>query len=192
VTHLVKFWREFLATPQSIGSVAPSSRYLAQRMVEWVDWDEARAVIECGPGTGPCTERILQRIRKDATFFAVELSPKFAAVFRERFPEAVLFEDCVRNLPDLCGQMEVEAVDCILTGLPWAAFSLPTQREFLDAMTAVLKPGGQFVTFAYLQGMVLPPGRRFRRLLSSYFSEVSCSKVVWANVPPAIVYRCRR
>jgi hypothetical protein len=55
----------------------------------------------------------------------------------------------------------------------------------------VLGKGGQFVTFAYLQGLILPAAQRFRKLLKQYFSEVSTSRTVWLNVPPAFIYRCR-
>jgi hypothetical protein len=32
----------------------------------------------------------------------------------------------------------------------------------------------------------------FRRTVRSLFSEVTISKVVWGNMPPAFVYRCVR
>jgi phospholipid N-methyltransferase len=59
-------------------------------------------------------------------------------------------------------------------------------------MMTVLRPGGQFVTFAYLHGLPLPAGRRFANRLPEYFSEISRSRTVWMNLPPALVYRCRR
>ena len=62
----------------------------------------------------------------------------------------------------------------------------------LRELRRVLKPGGQFVTFAYLQGLLLPAGRRFRAKLKRSFSDVTKSKIVWRNLPPAFVYRCRR
>ena len=48
------------------------------------------------------------------------------------------------------------------------------------------------MTFAYVHGAGLPWGRSFRRLLERSFSEVRTSPVVWRNLPPAIVYRCRK
>lgn len=86
----------------------------------------------------------------------------------------------------------MESVDCIVSGLPWAAFSASMQTKFLDETMRVLKPGGKFVTFAYVHGLWLTRGRRFAGLLPKYFSSVSNSPIVWLNVPPAFVYRCRR
>jgi phosphatidylethanolamine/phosphatidyl-N-methylethanolamine N-methyltransferase len=92
----------------------------------------------------------------------------------------------------LCDRQGIAQVDCIVSGLPWASFPDDMQTQYLDAMMTVLKPGGQFVTFAYLQGLLLPAGRRFRRKLDHYFSRVDRSRTVWLNLPPAFVYRCRR
>jgi phospholipid N-methyltransferase len=55
-----------------------------------------------------------------------------------------------------------------------------------------LGDGGYFTTFAYLQGLLLPAGQRFKKLLNKSFRQVTVSRVIWANVPPAIVYRCKK
>jgi phospholipid N-methyltransferase len=83
-------------------------------------------------------------------------------------------------------------VDCVVCGLPWAAFPESLQLELLTEMMRVLKPGGRFATFAYVHGLALPQGRRFARLLPQFFSKVTRSNVVWWNIPPAFVYRCVR
>ncbi len=56
----------------------------------------------------------------------------------------------------------------------------------------VLRPGGVFVTFAYLQGLMLPAAGMLRRRLKSEFSRVETTKIVWRNVPPAFAYVCYR
>ncbi|TDI13066.1 MAG: methyltransferase domain-containing protein [Acidobacteria bacterium] len=161
-------------------------------MVESVDWDRARAVVEAGPGTGAITGEILTRLRQGTLFFAVELHPGLGEICRRHYPQVTLVQDSIENLSRLCRQQGVEQVDCVISGLPWASFSAERQWDLLDAIVSVLPPGGQFVTFAYLQGVILPAARRFHALLKDRFSEVSRSRVTWTNVPPAFVYRCRR
>jgi phospholipid N-methyltransferase len=161
-------------------------------MVRWIDWERVNTVVEYGPGMGAFTEQILQSNLPSTKFFAVELNSRFATTLGQRFPDVTIFQDSVANIEALCRQQGVSEVDAIVCGLPWAAFSDRDQTECLDAMMRVLKPGGHFATFAYLQGMVLPAARRFRRKLLSYFGEVRVSRTVWLNVPPAFVYQCRR
>ena len=70
---------------------------------------------------------------------------------------------------------------------------LPENGKLLAVeLDELLSEGGYFATFAYLQGLMLPAGIRFRKLLNELFSEVTTSRVVWKNLPPALVYRCRK
>lgn len=186
------FWQAFVASPRSVGAVAPSSSALARLMVEGIDWSEARAVVECGPGTGAFTGHILARLRADARLIAVEIHPGFAARLEGRFPGLTVVRDSVRDLPAICAREGIGSVDAVLSSLPWASFPAPEQRASLDAIAAVLRPGGRMATFAYLTGLSLPAGRRLRRLLRDRFAEVRRSRTAWRNLPPAFVYRCRR
>jgi phospholipid N-methyltransferase len=161
-------------------------------MVEWIDWSNVRAVVEYGPGTGVFTRQILSQTRPEARVVAIELNPSFVTSLQTRYPDVRLYQDSVANVKAICRNEEIQEVDAIVSGLPWASFSDDLQLELLRATTSVLKPGGQFVTFAYLQGLLLRSGRRFRRQLRDHFSRVERSRTVWMNLPPAFVYRCRR
>ena len=187
-----RFAREFLFDPVRVGAIAPSSRGLALRMVQWIDWESVSTVVEYGPGTGAFTAQVLQRKRPGTEFFAVELNSQFAATLASRFPDVTILQDSVGNIEELCRQRGVSEVDAIVCGLPWAAFSDRVQTAYLDAMMRVLKPGGHFATFAYLSGMALPAAHRLRRKLRNLFGEVRVSPTVWSNIPPAFVYQCRR
>jgi phospholipid N-methyltransferase len=189
---VVSFLREFIANPIRTGSITASSRYLAQTIVEDLDLRAADTVLEYGPGTGVFTEFVLREMRPEAKFAAIELNPHFAEEFRLRYPDVLLFQDSVVNVEGLCKQAGVQSVDCVISGLPWATFSELLQVECLDAMMRVLKPGGRFVTFSYVHSLVLAGSRRFANRLPEYFKSVSKSPVVWLNLPPAFIYRCRR
>ena len=186
------FLRQFLSRPATTGAVVQSSRFLAQTVVENLDLHSADAVLEYGPGTGAFTGDILRELRPGAKFAAIELNPYFAEKFKARYPLVPLFQDSVTNVQAICERAGMESVDCIVSGLPWATFSETLQVECLDAMVRVLKPGGQFVTFCYVHSLAFAGAKRFARLLPDYFKSVSKSPIVWLNMPPAFVYRCRR
>ena len=185
-----RFLRHFLANPGRTGAIAPSSQGLAGRMVEWIDWDNVETVIEYGPGTGVFTEHILARMNPQSRFFGIELNPEFHASLLQRFPDVTFHLDSVENVEVLCREHGVESVDAILCGLPWASFPEELQKSCMDAMMRMLRPGGRFVTFAYLQGLALPAGQRFKNMLHARFGHVEKSPTVWMNLPPAFVYRC--
>jgi phospholipid N-methyltransferase len=77
----------------------------------------------------------------------------------------------------------------VVSGLPFASFANDLQDEVLGAVREALVPGGVFATFAYWQGLMVPQGLRFRRRLHDEFSLVTTTRTVWANMPPAFVYR---
>ena len=190
---IVKILKEFIADPEMVGAIAESSSYLGRMIVEGLDLRNAKAVLEYGPGTGALTQHILKDLNPQAKFVAIEVNSELANDFRVRHPGVELVEDSVENVRAICDRAGIEAADCIVSGLPWGGFPHAFQVKLMDKMMSVLKPGGRFVTFAYVHAAGLQPrGRRFASLLPRYFTTVTKSPVVWLNVPPAFVYRCRR
>lgn len=192
MAHWLKFVSEFITHPGSVGAVWSSSRSLRRNMLEWIDWKSANVIIEYGPGTGVFTDHILSSMRSDTQFFAIEINPVFTQMLRQRFPTLHVYQDSVQQVQDICRLEGVDQVDVIISGLPWALIPDHAQNGYLDATLAVLRPEGQFATFAYLTGLLLPEAKRFKVKLNRRFTDVQKSKVSWFNVPPAFVYRCRR
>lgn len=192
MVNRAKFLAEFIQKPFATGSVIPSSTYLARAMVQHAGLPDAEVVLEYGPGTGVFTGYILRELAPRSKFAAIEINPQLAAIFRSAYPDVPLFQDSAENVRAICDSMKVAMVDCVISGLPWAFFSKSMQITLLEQMMRVLKPGGRFVTFGYLQSLALPAARRLAVLLPTYFTTVTKSRIVWRNVPPALVYCCRR
>lgn len=190
--HMRRFLREFWIRPQMVGAVAPSSRALALRMLEGLELESARAVVEFGPGTGSVTEQVIPKLGRGTRFVAIERSPEMVSVMQDRFPSVRLYEDSAGNVEEICRREGIEpgTVDCIISGLPFAAFPPALQVEIIDAALRVLSPGGRFVTFAYYVAHLKSAGRSFRKLLEEKFQHVDRSRGVLLNTPPAFVYRC--
>ena len=161
--------RAFFAHPGTIGAVAASSRKLAQAMVDQTLQPTDRVIVEYGPGTGAFTQEILSRKSPDATFLAIELHTDFADLFQQRYPGVTLCRDSVENLPSILQHRRLDAVDCIVSGLPWAVFADDLQDRILDVTCSSLAPGGRFATFAYVQGLALPAAQRFAAKLQQRF-----------------------
>ncbi len=184
--------QQFLRRPSVIGAVAPSSKVLADCMVRDVDLKNAEAVLEFGPGTGSFTNQILERLPARCRFMAIELDQVMAGIWRRRHPGQKLRVGRVEDVCSICDAEGIDRVDAIFSGLPWASFDEVAQRRTLEGTARVLRPGGRFVTFGYWFGTLLPRGKRFDELLPQYFSEVTYSRYVWRNLPPAFVVQCRK
>ncbi|NDD31562.1 MAG: methyltransferase domain-containing protein [Proteobacteria bacterium] len=188
----LRFFKAFLANPASIGAVAPSSPALADLITDAADLGGASLVVEFGPGTGVFTEVVLRKLAPGARYFAIEQNPDFAALTRARCPSATVHVDSAVNLPQYLAAEGRAQCDRIICGLPWAAFSDDLQEALLGAITEALPPGGKLVTFAYLQGLLLPAGQKFRRKLRGSFRRVTTTRTEWRNIPPAFVYVAER
>ena len=183
-----QFLKHFTLSPNTTGAVAASSEGLSARITDAADLSEVSTVIEFGSGTGVFTEKILQKVPGDARFFALEINPEFAEKTRERCPGVTVYQDSAVNAGKYLEGMGLTSCDRVICGLPWASFDEALQNALLDTILDVLQPCGLFLTFAYLHGLLLPAGRRFRSKLSSRFGKVTQTPTVWMNIPPAFVY----
>lgn len=186
------FIKQLFANPGKTGAIVPSSRQLARKMLELSAPEPDSVIVEYGPGTGVFTRAIVDALTPGQTFFCVEINEDFAEIVRRDHPGLGVHVGCASAIKTYCAKEGVERVDRVISGLPWAVFPEKLQRKILDGMMEVMPKGGVFVTFAYLQGLILPSGRKFKRNLKRYFTTVERSGVVWENIPPAIVYRCAR
>ncbi|MFG3558177.1 class I SAM-dependent methyltransferase [Micromonospora sp. NPDC047557] len=192
MTDSSTFLRQFVRHPLTVGAVTPSGAGLAADITAAVPGSGEPVVVELGPGTGAFTGAVQRRLAGRGHHLALEINPRFAARVARRYPEVEVVLADAAVLGDLLVARSLPYADVVVSGLPWAAFSGQRQRAVLDAVTGVLGPGGVFTTFAYRHALCSPPARRFRRLLDRTFEEVTVGRTVWANLPPALVYHCRR
>ncbi|MBO4160084.1 class I SAM-dependent methyltransferase [Micromonospora antibiotica] len=190
--HRAEFLREFLRDPFTVAAVAPSGRPLADLVTAPVPGVGEPLVVELGPGTGAFTAAIQRRLAGRGRHLAVEVNERFAGLLAARYPRLDVAVADARDLGDVLAQRGHGRADVIVSGLPWAAFAGGQQDELLHAVTDALAPDGAFTTFGYTFARWTPPAQRLRRALGDRFEEVVTGRTVWANVPPAFVYSCRR
>lgn len=186
------FIKQLITNPGSTGAILPSSSELAKQIVDFAAPLPNAVIAEYGPGTGVFTKQILKTLNPEQTFFAIEINEQFATELKKILPDLHLHVGCASNVREYCRQEGQDHVDCVISGLPWAIFPNELQKKILGAMVDIMPEGGTFVTFAYLQGLVMPAGRNFKNNLKRYFSSVENSGIIWKNFPPAILYRCRK
>ncbi|MEV4394833.1 SAM-dependent methyltransferase [Nonomuraea sp. NPDC049607] len=188
----VAFLHEFVRSPFTVGAIAPSGEPLADLIAAPVPREGDPLVVELGPGTGAFTAAIQRRLDGRGHHLAVEVNERFAQRLATRYPQVDVAVADARDLREVLAERGHHCADVIVSGLPWVAFDPILQHDLLDALTGVLGRHGVFTTFAYAHTRWAPPARRLRRALGGRFEEVVVSRMVWANLPPAFVYFCRR
>jgi len=179
------FTRNFLRHPLRTGSLVPSSRFLVKRMLARVDWQQARIVLELGPGLGCFSREILRRMRPDAVLIAIEMNRTFARALRNSIKDRRLFvvEGSALHLDTILARFELGLSDCIISGLPFANMDHTTRESILRKCHQVLSWRGQLVLFQYRS--LLAPA------LAGIFRSVELSYEP-LNIPPAHVFCCTR
>ncbi|MDQ7909876.1 methyltransferase domain-containing protein [Phytohabitans sp. ZYX-F-186] len=188
----MSFLTEFIRSPWTVGAVAPSSAALARVATAPVPRTAGTVVVELGAGTGAFTGHIQQRLAGNGHHVAVEINERLAIRLATRYPTVDVALADARDLDAVLASRGLPHADVIVSGLPWAAFAEGQQRDVLSAAVDALSPGGVFTTFAYVHARWAPPARRLQRALESRFDEVVVGRTVWGNLPPALVYHCRR
>lgn len=188
----LQLFLRFLRQPRTVGAIAPSSRVLAREMVDGLDLNAARHIVELGPGTGAFTRELVERVGSDVRLLAIELEPEFAKQVRQKWPAV----DCVcgsaAELASITSARGIDSVDHIISGLPFASLPRDVTRQVLEGIERVLRPGGTFTTFQYVNAYGLPPAVAFRHDLDHRFASTSSRKLVLQNLPPAWVLRWTR
>lgn len=151
----------------------------------------SHCVVELGPGTGAITEKIMDKISQNCTFFALEINPAFVKIVEKKYPQAVVYSDSAVNIKKYLEKHKIQQCDTIISSLPWTFFDQQTQSEIFGSVYNSLSSGGKMITYSYLHGLFVPSGKRFKRLLNSHFPKVK-KKIVWKNIPPAVVYECSK
>ncbi|WNS43116.1 methyltransferase domain-containing protein [Paenibacillus sp. MMS20-IR301] len=171
-----------MKSPKNVGSITPSSRFLAKKMIRQVDWNDITAVAELGSGTGPITRYIGANVKPEAKVFLFEMDHVMRKKLRLAYPEFSCHANAVR-MKDTIHKNKVAQLDCIFSGLPFFNFERGLRDALIEQIVSSLKPGGLFVAFQYSLQM--------KKQLAEHFI-IEDIKFVPLNVPPAFVYVCRK
>jgi phospholipid N-methyltransferase len=180
-SFIKQFWKE----KKMVGAMAPSSRFLAQKMLENVDFNEARVLIELGPGTGVFTEKILEKMHPDAQLLVFELNDNFYNSLVKRFndPRVHFIHDSAEKIEHYLKEYGLEKADVVISSLPLANFPPELRQAILDASHRSLKNVGKYIQFQY--------SLQSKKHIKKTFDEVTIDFTPF-NFPPAFVYTCKK
>jgi phospholipid N-methyltransferase len=177
---------EFVQQGTSVASFAPSSRFLARKIIKGIDYDNAKCVVELGAGTGSITKELMDRMKPQTKFIIVERDHDFCNRLRSRFaayPNADIVEGDASHIDKLLADRGITQVDDIVSGLPLPSFPADLRQAILASSARALGSHGTFRQLTVMPWV-------YMRLYKSYFTDVRFD-LVPLNLPPAGVYVCK-
>ena len=180
------FFLEFLKNPREIGSIIPSSPFLAKAMIKEIDFTKAKAIVEFGPGDGCITKPLLTRMSAQTDLFAFEVNERFCDMLHpqvEKHPNLHLFNQSAEDVKAVLRARGIEYANYIVSGLPMVILPPELRERIWQASLKILKPGGLYFQYHYSTALQ----SEYKRLFDSV--EI---KLVPLNIPPAYVFTCRK
>lgn len=185
-----QFLREYISAPDTVGAIAPSSRYLAAAMTASIDFDKARCIVEYGAGTGVFTREVAEGKKRDTTYIVIEQNDHFYEILRKQFqgmPGVVLIHGDAGNVCGFLREQGFGHADHIISGLPFTSLPRQVSHRILSQTQKAMGTRGIFTTFQYTLLR--------KAFLEQYFNIQKIAKV-WQNLPPAYVLdmklKCRQ
>ena len=180
-SFIKQFWKE----KKMVGAMAPSSRFLAQKMLVHIDFNQAKVIVELGPGTGVFTDKILEKMRPDAVLLVFELNEKFCNQLQKRISDkrAHIIFDSAEKIEYYLAEHNLDKADVIVSSLPLANFPQDIRDSVLKASNNSLKPIGKYIQFQY--------SLQSKNHIKKVFDGVTIDFTP-LNFPPAFVYTCNK
>lgn len=171
-----------MQNPRQMSAIAPSSRALARAMAKGLGPNTGR-VVEFGPGTGSLTRAILDAGVRPENLTLFELDLHFAAHLRAAFPGTTLH----LTGADTAADHITPGVGAVVSGLPLLSMPDEVCHAIVTAAFRILAPGAPFIQFTYGPKPPVPADT-----IAELGLTVESGPKIWANLPPARVYRFRQ
>ncbi len=178
------FLRGFLAEPQKVGSIIPSSRFLERRLVSLAEVSGADPVVELGPGTGGTTRALLRALGPKGSLLAIELNPRFVRVLQRTRDERLrVHQGSAADLCEILARQGLPAPRAVVSGIPFSTMPRALGLRIVRAVHEALAPGGTFVAYQVRD--------RVGELGRSVFGPPEVARE-FLNIPPMLLFRWRK
>jgi len=179
------FIKEFWKDKKMIGSMVPSSKYLAAKMLDHIPFKNTKLIIELGPGTGIFTEKIIQKLDVTTQLIVLELNSEFYQELKAKICQTNVHikEASADKIGEIMLELGFEKADIIISSLPLANFSAKLRNSILEVVKESLNENGSFIQFQYSLNAY--------KNLKQLFPVVKLNFTA-LNFPPAFVYTCSK
>ncbi|MSQ79588.1 MAG: hypothetical protein EXR21_07930 [Flavobacteriaceae bacterium] len=168
-----------LGNYRTSGAIAFSGKALVNCMVNKVDFDKAKVIVEFGPGNGCITRELLKRMRPDAVLYTFEVNKFFCDelnIWNDK--RMTVVNDVAQSA---AAHLDGLQPDYIVSALPFGIFSESLCQEIMESIQQLSLPKTRFVQFSY------SPVQRNR--YSKVFKHIKMDFTLM-NIPPAFVFSC--
>jgi len=187
----IKFFTKFFTNRKEIGAIAPSSRFLAKKMIIADDLKNAEIILEFWAGTESFTKKIFQIFEenniciKSKKIFIFEKDEDLYKWLIKKYPkyEKYIYNIDILELHWFLKDKKITKVDLVISGLPFKSLPLEVfyyvTKEFLPDF---FHSKSLFIQFSYF--------KKFKQMLDDNFYDIE-TKSCFLNLPKAYIFKCK-
>lgn len=177
----LNFLIEGIKNIKTTGTITRSSRYVCRKMIEEVDFDNAKCIIELGGGDGVVTKHILKKLKGDTKLITFEILPKFCELLKNLNDDRLIIaEDSAENIRKHLLANGFEKADYVISTLPIVNLPEDLGERIVTAARDNLVDDGLYMQLHY--------SLLVKDLYEKVFGNV-VYKFVVRNVPPAFIMK---
>lgn len=167
------------------GTITPSSRFLAKKMLSDIDFENANVLVELGPGNGAITRKILDKMHKDAVLICFEINDIFYQELKKiKNTQLVVLNASAENVQEELQKLGHSKSCHIISSLPLSIIPDGISDKILYSSFSSLETNGTFIQYQYSLTY-------FKKLKKVFKESISLGFEV-LNIPPAFIYKCKK
>ncbi|HEX6010481.1 MAG TPA: hypothetical protein VFY87_01485 [Geminicoccaceae bacterium] len=178
------FFRQWLRSPKSMGSVIPSSRALARAVAAEVAWRPGQSIVELGGGTGAISQGLIDRGIPRDRLIVIELDGPLYSYLKERLTGCLVIQGDATRLDEILARHDVGEIGTVISGLPMVGMPDGFQKAIIDQGFKAMRPGSFMLQYSYSP---IPPVPAKKLGI-----EARLARYVLPNFPPAAVWKYTR
>jgi phosphatidylethanolamine/phosphatidyl-N-methylethanolamine N-methyltransferase len=175
------FFRQWLRSPKSMGSVIPSSRALARAVAAEVAWQPGQYVVELGGGTGAISQGLIERGIPRDKLIVIELDGALYGYLKERLAGCRVIQGDATRLGEILARHEIGEIGTVISGLPMVGMPFAFQQGIIEQGFKAMRPGSFMLQYSYSPITPIPAKK--------LGIEAKIARYVLWNFPPAAVWR---
>ena len=179
------FFKEAVKDIRNSGTIAPSSKYLIDKMLKNIDFSKTQTIVEYGAGNGKITKELLKRLDKNSKLICFEINTKFYThLLSINDKRLTVVNESSENIKKICGDLNLDSVNHFVSSLPLTNMPDQVSEQIVIESYAILKENGSFLQYQYSLTYL------------KKFKEIFLNKVILnfelRNIPPAFIYKCKK
>ncbi len=180
------FFKESIKNIKTIGTIMPSSRFLINKMLKDIDFNNAKIIVEYGPGNGNITKTILDKMHPKAQLICFEINEKFYnQLIKIKDSRLTIVKESALNVNEVINTKNVSNVDCFVSSLPLSLIPKEISLEIINKSKNLLTNKGLFIQYQYSINFL----KDFKQIFHNK-NVVLALEVL--NLPPAFIYKCKK